>query len=70
MFLQWFPGHMTRAIRMMEEQVKLCDGIVYVLDARAPFACLNKKLDSIFLNRPVLYLLNSILESNKYPEFD
>lgn len=58
MFLQWFPGHMTRAIRMMEEQVKLCDGIVYVLDARAPFACLNKKLDSIFLNRPVLYLLN------------
>ncbi len=58
MFLQWFPGHMTRAIRMMEEQVKLCDGIVYVLDARAPFACLNKKLDSIFLNRPIVYLLN------------
>lgn len=58
MFLQWFPGHMTRALRMMEEQVKLCDGIVYVLDARAPFACLNKKLDSIFLNRPIVYLLN------------
>lgn len=58
MHLQWFPGHMTRAMRMMEEQVKLCDGIVYVLDARCPFACLNKKLNGIFGNRPVVYLLN------------
>ena len=58
MHLQWFPGHMTRAMRMMEEQVKLCDGIVYVLDARAPFACINKKLNGIFENRPVVYLLN------------
>ena len=58
MFLQWFPGHMTRAIRMMEEQVKLCDGIVYVLDARAPFACLNKKLSLVFGNRPIVYALN------------
>ena len=30
MHLQWFPGHMTRAMRMMEEQVKLCDGIVAI----------------------------------------
>ncbi len=58
MHLQWFPGHMTRAMRMMEEQVKLCDGIVYVLDARAPFACINKKLNGILGNRPVVYLLN------------
>ena len=58
MHLQWFPGHMTRAMRMMEEQVKLCDGIVYVLDARAPFACINKKLNGLFGNKPVVYLLN------------
>ncbi len=58
MHLQWFPGHMTRAMRMMEEQVKLCDGIVYVLDARSPFACINKKLNTLFGNRPVVYLLN------------
>ncbi|MBO5713158.1 MAG: ribosome biogenesis GTPase YlqF [Clostridia bacterium] len=58
MFLQWYPGHMTKAMRMMESEVKLCDGVIYVLDARAPFACLNKKLSSIFGNRPVVYLLN------------
>ncbi len=58
MHLQWFPGHMTRAMRMMEEQVKLCDGIVYVLDARSPFACINKKLNGLFGNRPIVYLLN------------
>ena len=58
MHLQWFPGHMTRAIRMMEEEVKLVDGIIFVLDSRAPFACLNKKLSSVFGNKPVLYVFN------------
>lgn len=58
MHIQWFPGHMTRAMRMMEEQVKLCDGIVFVLDARAPFACINKNLFKIFAHRPVVYVFN------------
>lgn len=58
MHLQWFPGHMTRAIRMMEEEVKLVDGIIFVLDGRAPFACMNKRLEKVFANKPVLYLLN------------
>ena len=58
MFLQWFPGHMTRAIRMMEEEVKLVDGVIFVLDARAPFACLNKRLSAVFSNKPVLYVFN------------
>ncbi len=58
MHLQWFPGHMTKALRMMEEEVKLCDGIVMVLDARAPFACLNKKLSNVFGSRPVVYAIN------------
>ena len=56
--IQWFPGHMTKALRMMEENMKLCDGVVYVLDARAPFACINKKLNQIINNKPILYLLN------------
>lgn len=58
MHIQWFPGHMTRAMRMMEQQVKLCDGIVFVLDARAPFACINKNLFKIFAHRPVVYVFN------------
>ncbi|MBQ9782373.1 MAG: ribosome biogenesis GTPase YlqF [Clostridia bacterium] len=58
MFLQWFPGHMTKAIRMMENEVKLCDGIIYTLDARAPYACLNTTLEPFFKGKPVVYLLN------------
>jgi len=56
--LQWFPGHMTQAMRMMEENVKLVDGIILVLDARAPRASLNKKLEKVFGNKKILYVLN------------
>lgn len=43
---------------MMEENLKLVDGAVCVLDARAVFACINKRLISVFNNKPVLYLVN------------
>ncbi|MBE7067690.1 MAG: ribosome biogenesis GTPase YlqF [Clostridiales bacterium] len=56
--IQWFPGHMTRAMRDMEEKRDLCDGIVCVLDARAPMATVNKNFKKIFGEKPVLYLLN------------
>lgn len=56
--IQWFPGHMTKAMRMMEEQVKLVDGVLAVLDARAPAATRNRKLDALFGAKPVLYILN------------
>ncbi|HIY96329.1 MAG TPA: ribosome biogenesis GTPase YlqF [Candidatus Borkfalkia excrementigallinarum] len=56
--IQWFPGHMTKAMRMMEESVKLVDGVLVVLDARAPAAALNKNLNKLFGTRPVLYILN------------
>lgn len=56
--IQWFPGHMTKAMRMMEENIKLCDGVIFVLDARAPFACRNEILESKLNNRPFLYVLN------------
>ncbi len=56
--LQWFPGHMTKAMRMMEENLKAVDGVMIVLDARAPRASLNKKLDKLFVNKKVLYVLN------------
>ena len=56
--IQWFPGHMTRAMRDMEEKKDLCDGVVCVLDARAPAATVNKNLLKIFGQKPVLYVLN------------
>ncbi len=58
MNIQWFPGHMTKALRMMEENVKLVDAIGYVLDARAPAACLNPSFEKIIGNRPVVFILN------------
>ena len=56
--IQWFPGHMTKAMRMMEKEVSLADGIIYVLDARCPAASFNPKLLEITGTKPVLYILN------------
>lgn len=56
--LQWFPGHMTAAMRMMEENLKAVDGVVIILDGRAPFSSVNRKLDGLFKDKKVLYVLN------------
>lgn len=56
--IQWFPGHMTKAMREMEAKKDLCDGVVCVLDARAPAATVNHNLLKIFGSKPVLYVLN------------
>ena len=56
--IQWFPGHMTKAMRMMEDSVGVCDGIIYVLDARCPTSSYNGNLKKTFGPRPVLYVLN------------
>lgn len=58
MTIQWFPGHMTKAIRMMEENVKIVDAIGYVLDARAPASCFNPSFNKIVGNKPCLFILN------------
>ena len=49
---------MTKAMRDMEAKRDLCDGVVCVLDARAPIATVNKNLKKIFGAKPVLYMLN------------
>ena len=56
--LQWFPGHMTAAMRMMEENLKAVDGVIIILDGRAPFSSINRKLDGLFKDKKVLYVLN------------
>lgn len=61
---------MTKAMRMMEDSVKVCDGIIYVLDARCPASSYNKNLKKTFGSRPVLYVLNKCdLADNKTDEF-
>ncbi len=56
--IQWFPGHMTKAMRMMEEHIALCDGVIFVLDARCPAASYNGNLKKILGGKPVVYVLN------------
>ncbi|HKL94623.1 MAG TPA: ribosome biogenesis GTPase YlqF [Clostridia bacterium] len=58
MNIQWFPGHMTKAVRMMEENAALCDVLIYVIDARAISSCKNPVLDKLMKNKPVLYVFN------------
>lgn len=58
MIINWFPGHMNRSLREMEEKIRLVDAVVYVLDSRAPFSCINPELDRISEGKPVVYVLN------------
>lgn len=58
MFIHWFPGHMTKAIRMMSEEIKVVDCVIYVLDARAPESCINPAFDEVIGTKPRLYVLN------------
>lgn len=55
---QWYPGHMTKAKRMMEENIKLIDIVIEVLDARIPFSSRNPDIDTLGKNKSRLILLN------------
>lgn len=56
--IQWFPGHMTKAMRMMQEHLSLVDGVIFVLDARCPASSFNPKLKKLAAGKPVLFVLN------------
>ena len=58
MLIQWFPGHMARAKRQMEENIKRVDSLIYVLDARAPFSSINPEFDDLIAKKPTLYVIN------------
>ncbi len=58
MHIHWFPGHMTKAIRMMAEEIKVVDSVIYVLDARAPESCINPAFEEVIGTKPRLYVLN------------
>jgi len=58
MTIQWFPGHMTRARRQIEEKLKLIDVVFELLDARIPSSSRNPMVDEITGAKPRLVLLN------------
>lgn len=58
MKIQWYPGHMTKAKRMMQEDIKLIDLVIEILDARIPISSRNPDIDVLALNKSRLILLN------------
>lgn len=58
MNFQWYPGHMTKAKRMMEENIKLIDLVIELVDARIPLSSRNPDIDDLGKNKARLILLN------------
>lgn len=60
MKINWFPGHMKKALEEIKRELKKVDVVIYVLDSRAPKSCLNPELDKISGQKPVLYVFNKV----------
>ena len=58
MNIQWYPGHMTKAKRMMQEDIKLIDVVIELIDARVPYSSKNPDIDALAANKYRLILLN------------
>ena len=58
--IQWFPGHMTKALRQIEESLKMVDIVIELCDARIPFSSRNPEIVKVIGNKP------SVLVCNKY----
>ena len=55
---QWYPGHMTKAVRMMQENIKLIDLIIELVDARIPLSSRNPDINELGKNKSRIVLLN------------
>ena len=58
MNVQWYPGHMTKAKRQMQEDIKLIDLIIELVDARVPLSSRNPDIDRLGQGKARLILLN------------
>lgn len=58
MNIQWYPGHMTKAKRMMQENIKLVDLILELVDARVPFSSRNPDINEMGRQKARIILLN------------
>ncbi|MFR1518310.1 MAG: ribosome biogenesis GTPase YlqF [Clostridia bacterium] len=56
--IQWFPGHMARARRVLEENLKLVDVVVEIVDARIPFSSRNPEIDKLLGQKPRVIIGN------------
>lgn len=65
--VNWYPGHMTKAKRMMEENIKIIDLVIEIVDARIPLSSRNPDIDKLAKNKSRMVLLNkSDLSDGQY----
>lgn len=60
MNIQWFPGHMTKAQRMIEENLSMVDAVCEILDARIPYSSRNPDIDRLAGDKPRLVIFNRV----------
>lgn len=58
MHFQWYPGHMAKAKKMMQEDMKLIDVVIELVDARIPYSSKNPDIDALAKNKSRVILLN------------
>ena len=56
--IQWFPGHMAKALREINERIKVVDIVIEICDARAPLSSINPELFNIIKNKPRIMILS------------
>lgn len=60
MKINWFPGHMTKALKEIKKNLENVDVVIYVLDSRAPISSINPSLNKLSQNKPILYVFNKL----------
>ena len=72
--IQWFPGHMAKAQREIEEKLKLVDVVLELIDARIPVSSINPVFENILKNKPKLIVMTKVkmadsLFNNKWKDY-
>jgi ribosome biogenesis GTPase A len=58
--INWYPGHMKKTRELIQENMKLVDVVIEIIDARLPFSSKNPQIDSLFINKPKIIAINKI----------
>ncbi len=74
MNIQWYPGHMTKAKRMMQENIKLIDVVIELVDARVPISSQNPEVKKLANQKPRIIVLNKVdladpAETDRWTEY-
>ena len=70
MQFQWYPGHMTKAKRAMQEDLKLIDVIIELVDARVPLSSKNPDIDQLANGKSRIILMNKYGRSRDHRKMD